>query len=197
MEKVTINLPESWGEVPIEQFQELSTYAGDSSILKAINIIACLANVDNEIIKTMSTEDLKNVTETLKWSSQVPSSDFKHTLTIDGVEYSMVPKLNELTVGEWIDLDGYSDDFIANMHLIMAVLYRPLITVINDKTRFIEKYDALKCIERAKLFREKVFVSEVYGAALFFLSIGVKFTSNLAIFLEEQSRKTILEENRK
>ena len=199
MENNKLQIPENWSEVSIEQFQELSTYTGENSIQNSINVIACLTDSDPEDVKMMSTESLKAVTEALKWSSEPPSSEFKHTINIDGIDYSMIPKMNEMTVGEWVDIDEYSNDFIGNLHLIMAILYRPLISVINDRTRYIKAYNANECLENAKVFKDKVSVGDCYGAALFFFLIGSRFTNNLAIYLETETKKEtmIFEENQK
>jgi hypothetical protein len=186
-EKIQLNLPESWFEVSIEKFQELATYNGGNSITNSINIISCLADVDPMDIKLISAEDLKRVIDAIQWIVQDPSPEFKHTINIDGIDYSMIPKLNEMTVGEWIDIETFSENYLDNMHNIMSILYRPLISTVNDETRFIEKYDAQKSLRTAELFKEKMNVGDVYGAALFFSLIGLKFTNNLALYLEQET----------
>jgi hypothetical protein len=147
----------------------------------------------------MSIEDLKMITEELKWSALQPPAEFKHTINIDGVDYSLVPEFNKLTVGEWIDIDSNLENLIPNMHQIMAILYRPLISAINDRTRIVKDYDANECLENSKIFKEKMMIGDVYGAALFFFCIGTEFTKNLSLYLQEgvQKETMIYEESLK
>lgn len=183
METTQIQIPESWSEISIEKFQELSTFNSENTISNSINIIACLTESDTEIIKRMSSDDLKNVTELLAWSKELPPTEFKHTIEIDGITYSLVPDLNKLTVGEWIDIDGYLENFTENIHNVMAILYRPLISSINDRTRIVKEYNANDSLEIAKIFKTKMNIADVYGTSIFFFLIGIEFTKNLTDYL--------------
>jgi hypothetical protein len=49
------------------------------------------------------------------------------------------------------------------------LLYRPLVTALNDDYRILEPYDANTAEARAELFRAKGKVGELYGALAFFL----------------------------
>jgi len=50
------------------------------------------------------------------------------------VEFGFIPKLDEMTYGEWQDLETYMLDN-KNLHRAMAVLYRPLVYEIGGKYR--------------------------------------------------------------
>jgi hypothetical protein len=185
--QIQLSLPESWFDVTINQYQELATYT-EASLTNTINVISCLTDEDPEIIKTLPIDDLKLILSNLAWSSDVPPAEYKHTINIDGIDYSMVPKLNELSLGEWVDMEEYISDIIPNMHFIMSILYRPLISAVNDKVRIVEKYDANKMLLRAELFKEKMSIGDVYGAAIFFFLLGTKFIQNLPAYLEEEMK---------
>ena len=43
----------------------------------------------------------------------------------DEVEFGFIPKLDNISLGEFVDLDSYMSDW-DNMHKAMAVLYRPV-----------------------------------------------------------------------
>ena len=44
---------------------------------------------------------------------------------MNGVEYGFIPDLDELSLGEYIDLDGNISKW-EQMHIAMNVLYRPI-----------------------------------------------------------------------
>jgi hypothetical protein len=44
---------------------------------------------------------------------------------MDGVEYGFIPNLDDMSFGEYVDLDTYLGDW-QNIHRAMAVLYRPI-----------------------------------------------------------------------
>ena len=60
--------------------------------------------------------------------------------TMDGVEYGFIPNLDDMSLGEYIDLDTHLSDW-QNMHLAMAVLYRPIKQKLKHKY-LIKDYEA-------------------------------------------------------
>jgi hypothetical protein len=55
--------------------------------------------------------------------SQKP--DFIQRFTLDGVEYGFIPNLDNITTGEWIDIEEYQKD-INNADKLVSILYRPI-----------------------------------------------------------------------
>lgn len=55
------------------------------------------------------------------------------------VEFGFIPNLDEMTFGEYVDLDKYINDN-QNFHKAMAVLFRPKTNILNSKYR-IESYE--------------------------------------------------------
>lgn len=185
-ESIKITLPESWNEVSLGTYMELASISSEEDNLsRIIKFISILSDVDPEEIKKVPTSELSKIGEAIEWAGSLPSSEFKHIITIDGEQYGLIPSFSDLSVGEWIDLESYGENILENMHIVMAILYRPLITALNDRARFIDKYDAESLLPRAELFKEKMNVNDVYGAMLFFSSIGGICTKNLAGFSEK------------
>jgi hypothetical protein len=75
-----------------------------------------------------------------------------------------------LTVGEMADIDVLKNHPVLNfnLHKIMAILYRPLISKLPFK---IEPYSNETFEERAELFAEKMPVKVALNTAVFFLNI--------------------------
>lgn len=118
----------------------------------------------------------------------------------DGVEieFGFVPKLDDMTFGEYIDLDTFIGDW-SQIHKAMAVLYRPII-----KSKF-DYYD-IEVYENAEKYEDimkHIPANIAIGAWLFFyrlrskLSIGILRSSTQALPLEERRilEQNLLEEN--
>ena len=57
----------------------------------------------------------------------------------ESVEFGFIPNLDEMTFGEYVDLDKYIND-VDNYHKAMAVLFRPKMNILNGKYN-IETYE--------------------------------------------------------
>jgi len=93
--------------------------------------------------------------------------DFIQRFEFDGVEYGFIPKLDDISVGEFIDLDEYIKD-AKQLHKIAAILYRP-VTNRNGKLYDIEKYEGTSKYADTMM---KVDYKVVLGALVFFWNLG-------------------------
>ena len=87
------------------------------------------------------------------------------------VEFGFIPKLDEMTFGEFIDLDGYISDW-DKMHKAMAVLFRPVIFKKNEFYRIMD-YEGSHKYSDVMLDMP---VSVAIGAMVFFLSFREQIT---------------------
>ena len=109
---------------------------------KMIEIFCSIDLKDVIRLKLRDTNDIITILSDL--FNQKPSlvSKFK----LNGVEYGFHPELDDLLLGEYIDLDNFIGDW-DNMEKAMNVLYRPIIVRLKDKYNIeeyqIENADAL------------------------------------------------------
>jgi hypothetical protein len=167
MEKQTIKVPDSWDEINIISLQEIHN---------AINIyekIAIIIDQDPSDIRKYDTESFNRINAALSWIHDMPKEDdYKKVIVVDEMEYGLMDKFSDLLLGEWMDIEEYCKDPINNIHKLMALFYRPLLTTLKDGTRILEDYNLKEAHERAELFRNNMKVSECYGALVFFSLIG-------------------------
>lgn len=114
------------------------------------------------------------------------------------IEFGFIPKLDDMTFGEYVDLDTFISDW-EQMHKAMAVLYRP---VVKKKAEFydIEMYESA---EKYQDIMKYMPVNVALGALLFFYRLRSKLSiltlkSSLQAGTEEQrleAEKKFLEEN--
>lgn len=183
---ITINIPESWNEVTIRQFQEIIELDTDETN-KTIDIISILTNEDPETIRKTSIESMTNIIPLLAWTNEMPNDAFyKPILKIDDDEFGMISKLESLTTGEWIDIDNYLKEPLKNIHNIMSILYRPLITAFNDRDRLIDEYNVDVAQRQAERFKDHIMIGDVYGALIFFYLIRKEYIQIMQDYLSEE-----------
>ena len=101
--------------------------------------------------------------------------------------YGFVPNLEDITLGEYVDLDSNVTDW-KNMHKAMAVLYRPVVSEAGEYYE-IEEYDGTdKYSEQMKEMTLEV----VLGALVFFYHLGIDLSIAMTESLEEQMSTTSL-----
>lgn len=150
--------------VTVEQFmrfQLLATTYKDNENKLNTELIKYLYG-DLSISKKRSDIDILRINEVL-----TSEPDFIQRFNYNGVEYGFIPKLDDISVGEFIDLDEYIKDG-TQLHKIAAILYRP---VIKSSGQYydIEPYEGTaKLADIMRGVNYKVII----GALVFFYNLG-------------------------
>ena len=113
------------------------------------------------------------------------------------VSFGMIPSLDEMTFGEYIDLENFMSDW-DSMHKAMAVLYRPITFNKNGKY-LIEDYDGT---DKYWEVMKDAPVNVALGAMVFFYRLGkklCKYTMDYLLLQQNQkeasTQKKVLERN--
>jgi hypothetical protein len=109
------------------------------------------------------------------------SPEFKDRFELDGVHYGFFPSWRDLTFAEFIDMDTIAtkkmDELLDMLHILAAVMYRPIVEEKSEHNFKIEKYDVNTMTERAELFKKKLDVKYILGAQFFFIKFAKRFSS--------------------
>lgn len=97
------------------------------------------------------------------------------------VSFGMIPALDEMTFGEYVDLESFISDW-SNMHKAMAVLYRPITFNKNEKY-LIEDYDGS---DKYWEVMKDAPVNVALGAMVFFYRLGKKLSKYTMDYLQHQ-----------
>ena len=185
-----LTIPTELSDITLGQLQSLTRLEATqlTDLERQKQTIELLANVDRATIDKIKLNDLNSLYEKLAGLSK--SSDSLHLfVTIDNVKYGFIPNLSEISTGEFADLDTLCQELNDNLHLIMAILYRPVDKEANGKYS-IEAYDA-DLEERGRIFKKKLRANVVNSAILFFWSIGNDYLTDLLTYLpEDQETKS-------
>lgn len=182
-------LPTSWDEVSVAQYSKLMLAIekeGTTEIELMIKSLEALVGIDGGILTKVPIKMLREAYKQLgELTSSMPSNELSRVVEIDGIEYGIIPDFNELTLGEFVDLDNYLQDNYNNLNKIFAVLYRPVIE--RDGNNYnIEPYSLKNISDRRELFNNRLSIDTVYGALVFFCSIGSKHIESTLYSLEEE-----------
>ena len=113
--------------------------------------------------------------------------------TLDGVEYGYIPSYKELSYGEFVDLDTLltkkPDEIMDYMHIISAIMYRPIVSQKSKHNFKIEKYDVGKMQERAELFKKRLDIRYVLGGQFFFINYEKIFSNYTRLSLKARIRR--------
>ena len=101
------------------------------------------------------------------------------------VSFGMIPSLDEMTFGEYVDLENFMSDW-DNMHKAMSVLYRPITFNKNGKY-LIEDYDGT---DKYWEVMKDAPVNVALGAMVFFYRLGKKLCKyTMDYLLLQQNQK--------
>ena len=185
-------LPTEWNEVSISQYSKLMKVLDNedaSEIELIIRTLEALVGIESRVLTKAPLKYLKGVyIELAILTSKEPANHLKKVIEIDGVEYGMIPDFNDLTLGEFVDLDNYLQDSWNNLVKIFAVLYRPIVERKGDKY-IIEDYTLKDIKERREIFSDKLSIDTAFGAMVFFYDIGSKLIENMVSSLEMQNQE--------
>lgn len=182
-----MKIAQDWKEVTIEMYQELNLIERENEIATIIERISVLADTDPESIRQLPIPEFKKLTEQIEWVTKKPEPDLNYRFELDGKRYGIIPDLNFISTGEWADIENWKDDSIANLHLICALIYRPITKEDGDEWE-IEPHKPHGFMKRAELFRKKLTIDHVFGAVLFFSASGMKFIEIIADYLEDEAK---------
>ena len=121
--EVKVILPESARELTIEQYQKFLKVDGDQTftMLKALEIFA---HIPLKVAYAMKADDIMDIGSDI-FTMISAKHPLTRRLTFRGREYGFVPNLEEMSFGEYIDLDTYLAD-MDMLHKTIGVLYRPI-----------------------------------------------------------------------
>ncbi|MGYP003132936729 len=97
------------------------------------------------------------------------------------VKFGFMPKLDDISLGEFIDLDKYISDW-QQMHKALAVLYRPVVFEKKD-LYLIEEYEGSDKYADVMLDAP---VNVALGATVFFYRLGSELSKHMMGYLEKQ-----------
>lgn len=169
----TIKVPTVWKDISLTDFQRFigANPTDDNAEDLALSIFCGIDKDEQSSFPVKELEDIKTLISGV-FTENPPLHRF---VDIDGTKYGFHPKLEDISLGEFVDLEEYLKDPIKNAQKWMGVLYRPVTKEAYNRHE-IEKYHPDKHDGAAF---EAITMDVVQGALLFFyrLEIGLQISS--------------------
>jgi len=184
--KVNIKIPTSLNEITLRQYKRYLKVQENTTEVKFLNakIIEIFCNIKLEDVMLLRFNDASEISDIItKLFEDKPAlvTRFK----IGNVEYGFQPQLDDISLGEYIDLDTYIGDW-DNIEKAMNVLYRPILVKLKGKYS----------IEEYKVGTEQNLLDMPMDAVLssifFFWNLGLDLSTTMMNYLEGEEQNEAL-----
>ena len=188
--KLSLSIPETLKEITLNQYQQWLKVAEGKEMTdflkqKMIEIF-CVIPL-NKVLQIKAT-DIDSIVVDI---SKLFKEDTKliDKFTISGKEFGFIPKLDDMTFGEYVDLDTYLAEW-QMMHKAMNVLFRPVI--LNKKQKYlIEDYEG-----SGKYDLKEMTLDIVFGSLVFFYNLRNELQKHILNYLANQTEIPVSQELR-
>ena len=163
---IKITLPEDISDITLEQSQKYLAIIRREDINqfdKTKRIVVLFTGLKRREVELIDVGDYDVIVKQINKALDL-DVNFENKFTINGVEYGFIPKLDEITAGEYIDLSTYGTN-PETLHKVMAVLFRPVILSDSFGNYEIESYTSNS--EYADIMRQAP-MNAVNGMLVFF-----------------------------
>jgi len=188
--KLQITIPESLADIPLWRYQKylklVETNKDDKNADKflAIKMLEIFCGVPYEAGVEYRVKDINDISMRIAEILQEKPNLVPRFEILDQ-EFGFIPNLEDMTFGEYVDLDTFISDW-SQMHKTMAVLYRPIKQKIKNKY-LIEEYKGDNYHE-AMLHTP---MDVVFGSLLFFYRLGSDLSKDMTRYLETADQETL------
>lgn len=173
-----ITIPTDWSEISINRFMQYNKAVSEleDNHQTIVKTISTLCDIDEAVVEVMKLTDLQKVQDSLqKLISKPINKEIINKISIEGKMYGFHPKIDEITMGEFVDIETYAKD--NDMAKMMSVLYRP-ITGTQGNRYDIEPYDIDKHLQNSERFGD-LSINIGNAVAVFFWNLGKEQLNNL------------------
>jgi len=179
-----MNIPRSWNDVTLYQYIELSKADGNDMI----DVFSILLNTtpDDPLIEDMNYDEVVDELSKLGWLSVEPIGQLNSK-----IDDLYIKRFNDITLGEFIDIEYYFSEPIDNLHIICSILYRQ---TIKNKWNTIEwepyDYDVEK---RGELFLDQP-ITKVIAVLNSYIDFRTNFLKSYENLFQESNDDDDFEE---
>ena len=194
--KVNINVPDSLNEITLYQYQKFDKLINDNEASHFVNqkTIEIFCNIELKDVARIRIADIDDLLSHINILLQQKPKLTK-TFKLGIYEFGFIPKLEDMTSGEFIDLENYLSS-TESLHQAMAVLFRPIKSKVKDLYTIEEYESSYKYAEVLKYMPLDI----ALGSMLFFWTLQNDCVNALTDYIQnevEQSEqaKQVLEKN--
>ena len=183
--KVKLSIPNTLNEITLGQYQEFSKLDLKKEAEVQSKMIEIFCKVPKEVVRSMKASDITEICTIIN-----AMFDVEHILInrfeLNGIEYGFIPDLENISFGEYVDLDTFMGDN-DNLHRAMNVLYRP-IDLKQGQRYTLKEYDP-DTNEEAKNYP----LDACFGAMVFFYNLGRDLSTVILNSSSKQNEESLVQ----
>ena len=179
--KIELTIPTTLNDIKLAQYQKFLSIAKDNEESEFLQqkMVQLFCGIDLKDVAQIRYKDVAEITANIN-NLFTKENQLIQRFKMGGVEFGFIPNLDEMSTGEYMDLDTYITDW-DTMHNAMAVLYRPITNKLGNKYQ-IEEYKG--SITYAEVMRHAP-LDVVLGAMVFFYNLGNDLLKSTINYLEK------------
>ena len=136
-QSVKIEIPEALADISVEKYKKFIMMATEENGDEQALYHFCGLTPDQQ--ENMKKKDRDYIREKIA-AVLAERPMLTQTFTYRGVEYGFHPKLEDISMGEYVDLDEYLKEPYKNAEKVLGVLYRPITKKMYGR-HLVETYD--------------------------------------------------------
>tara|TARA_R110000782_G_scaffold92247_2_gene175577 strand:- start:538 stop:1197 length:660 start_codon:yes stop_codon:yes gene_type:complete len=185
-----ITIPTELKDITLRQYKAyekiIQANVTDQNSERFINtkMLEIFCNIPFDYASKMKLTDFVEIVDKIN-AMLMEKPDLVRFFQMGDSEFGFVPNLEDMTFGEYIDLDNNIGD-AEKIEYVMAVLYRPVKQKVGERYS-IHEYEP-------ELFREAMLnmpMDAVVSSILFFWNLGIDCTNAMMSYLSPQERALI------
>ena len=180
--KLDIQLPETLGEIPLKRYQEFTKMKESSNDEEFIaqKMIQIFCGID---LKEVGKIKLKDLNGLILHFQKIFSSKPKliRKFKIKNIEFGFIPKLDDITFGECVDLEHHLQNW-ETYHKAMSAMYRPSTEKQKD-LYLIRDYEPNEEMQELMKFAP---LDVAISSSVFFLNLGNELLNLTVSYLKNE-----------
>jgi hypothetical protein len=180
-----VQIPTDINDITVEEYLKFTAVNKEDADEEFLihKTISVFCGIDMKDVLNIDLQDAIDISQEI-YAVLNQNAKFQDKFKLDGVEYGFIPNLEELSLGEYIDLETYLKEE-KDLHKVAAVMYRPIIKQYKDLYD-IEGYSA--SIKRQELMKRAP-IGVISQAVVFFYNIANELLMDSPHYLENQAKE--------
>tara|TARA_R110001606_G_scaffold387124_1_gene551536 strand:- start:143 stop:772 length:630 start_codon:yes stop_codon:yes gene_type:complete len=173
MKRQNIIVPSNLNEITLGQYQRFARMSEDKKDTEFFErkMIEIFCSIDSKNVNKIEYKSVKKIVNLLNQMFDV-KPDLVKKFQIDDKEFGFIPKLDDMSFGEFVDLDSSLTEW-DTMDLAMGVLYRPI------KNKLLDTYTVKEYKPEDEINMKEMPLDAALSAIFFLIDLEKELTNHI------------------